>query len=199
MTFTFTLDCFPDYTKFDKTHKVFCAMQIIGDENIHPDEADGTEGELVNLDPDFTSVTAGTKGADGKPWDKLEFDGDAAKVNFNSLGNNLKASQDRANVDFFGNLNRVANWKAFSSDPDVLTGYYFPMQLVAEDGAKLNRVQKDGKVKTLVFGQTDDGEGKINLIQAVNPDSPVVDCELESKDGSKKTHFTFDFSKVVFK
>lgn len=28
-TFTFTLDAFPDYTRFDKTHKVLCAIQKI--------------------------------------------------------------------------------------------------------------------------------------------------------------------------
>jgi hypothetical protein len=35
-TFTFTMDAFPDYTNFDKTHKVFAAIQIIGEENITP-------------------------------------------------------------------------------------------------------------------------------------------------------------------
>ena len=30
-TFTFTLDAFPDYTKFDQTHKVMCAIQVITD------------------------------------------------------------------------------------------------------------------------------------------------------------------------
>lgn len=29
MTFTFTMDAFPDYTKFDKTQKVFSAIQVI--------------------------------------------------------------------------------------------------------------------------------------------------------------------------
>lgn len=32
-TFTFTLDAFPDYVKFDKTHKVLAAIQVISDEN----------------------------------------------------------------------------------------------------------------------------------------------------------------------
>ena len=37
-TFTFTMDAFPDYTRFDKTHKVLAAIQVIGTEsptNIH--------------------------------------------------------------------------------------------------------------------------------------------------------------------
>ena len=28
-TFTFTMDAFPDYTRFDHTHKVFAAIQVI--------------------------------------------------------------------------------------------------------------------------------------------------------------------------
>ena len=31
-TFTFTMDAFPDYTRFDKTEKVFFSIQIIGDD-----------------------------------------------------------------------------------------------------------------------------------------------------------------------
>ena len=31
-TFTFTMDAFPDYTKFDQTHKVLAAIQVITDE-----------------------------------------------------------------------------------------------------------------------------------------------------------------------
>ncbi len=32
MTFTFTIDAFPDYTKFDRTHKVLAAIQVIEDD-----------------------------------------------------------------------------------------------------------------------------------------------------------------------
>ena len=32
MTFTFTMDAFPDYTRFDRTKKVLAAVQIISDD-----------------------------------------------------------------------------------------------------------------------------------------------------------------------
>ena len=32
MTFTFTMDAFPDYTRFDRTRKVLAAVQIISDD-----------------------------------------------------------------------------------------------------------------------------------------------------------------------
>lgn len=34
-TFTFTMDAFPDYTKFDKTKKVIAALQIVEDKNLY--------------------------------------------------------------------------------------------------------------------------------------------------------------------
>lgn len=41
MTFTFTLDAFPDYTKFDRTHKVLAALQVIEDK--YEDEVEERE------------------------------------------------------------------------------------------------------------------------------------------------------------
>ena len=32
-TFTFTIDAFPGYSKFDRTKKVMCIMQIVGADN----------------------------------------------------------------------------------------------------------------------------------------------------------------------
>lgn len=37
-TFTFTMDAFPDYTRFDKTKKVLCAIQIIGEDTSDDNE-----------------------------------------------------------------------------------------------------------------------------------------------------------------
>jgi hypothetical protein len=46
-TFTFTMDAFPDYTKFDKTKKVLFAIQII-------DETDGAP--IVDVTPTSTGT-----------------------------------------------------------------------------------------------------------------------------------------------
>lgn len=192
-TFTFTMDAFPDYTSFDKTHKVFAAIQIVGDENIHPDVPDDEQGETCpELDPVLESVTAGVKG-----WAQTTFPDDTVK--FSSLGNNLRASVDRANVDFYGNLNRIPNWTAFSSNEADLTGHYYPFQLKAADGTKLVRTTLNGEEKTLVFGQTGDGEGTINMIWAIDDEYPVITAKLVSADDSKTTEYSFDFSKCVFK
>ena len=45
-TFTFTMDAFPDYTKFDKTKKVIAALQIIEDVDTFGAVATGNSGEV---------------------------------------------------------------------------------------------------------------------------------------------------------
>lgn len=47
-TFTFTMDAFPDYTKFDPTKKVLCSIQVIGaDDNFDKEAGLENEGTLT--------------------------------------------------------------------------------------------------------------------------------------------------------
>ena len=47
-TFTFTMDAFPDYTKFDKTKKVIAAIQIVEDKALFGAVTTSTEEEPAN-------------------------------------------------------------------------------------------------------------------------------------------------------
>lgn len=195
-TFTFTMDSFPAYPKFNKTKKAFAIMQLIGDDSLTPtipgEENDETCKPLTVA---LNEVTAGA--AD---WTGKEFPSDPKHVKFATLGNNLEATMTRANVDFYGTLRAIENWTAFSDKPADLTGYYYPFTMKAENGTKLITTPPgfEGKEKTLVFGETGDGDGTINMIQAVDPDSPVVTVYLENATG-KRQEYSFDFSKVITK
>lgn len=46
-TFTFTMDAFPDYTRFDKTKKVLCSMQILNADDNY-DDAGNEEVKVVD-------------------------------------------------------------------------------------------------------------------------------------------------------
>lgn len=46
-TFTFTMDAFPDYTKFDKTKKVIAALQIVEDKDLY-DGGNAAAGDANN-------------------------------------------------------------------------------------------------------------------------------------------------------
>lgn len=68
-TFTFTIDCFPAYTKFNKTNKVMAAMQIIG----------GSETSHNYKNKDIIGHEERTSDADVDKWyDKSIFTGDEA-------------------------------------------------------------------------------------------------------------------------
>lgn len=191
-TFTFTMDAFPDYTKFDKQHKVFAAIQIIGDENIHPDTVSEEEDVKKELDPKIEEVVG------GGDWIKTTTLTDGGRK-LSTLGNNFSATMDGTDIDLFGNLNRIDNWKEYSSNPNDLTGYYYPVEIKGKDGVKfIRRIPSTGEDETLVFGQTNDPAGTLHVVFAVNPDSPTVLATLEDSDG-KRTDYTFDFCKVVFK
>ena len=60
-TFTFTMDAFPAYTLFDKTHKVLCAMQIIDDYIQEADQVAVTDFDplqpVSGLDVDSSATT----------------------------------------------------------------------------------------------------------------------------------------------
>lgn len=185
-TFTFTMDAFPAYTLFDKTKKVMAAMQIIGDDELDEVETE-EEATSKELPVEFTAVIAGT----AEFGDDKQFDGDPKNVQFASLGSNLKATIDRANVDFSGTLRKVENWTAFSDKPADLTGYYMPFTVEAPAGAKIVRTTLNGEEKTI-----DLTSGKENLIWAIDPKAPVITVVLENGDAS--TEYSWDFSRVKF-
>lgn len=187
-TFDFVMDCFPAYVKGDYAHKVFFKTMIAGQDAYTLQESEVVE--CPELDIAFESVTAG---ADA--FTEKEFAG----KDLTTLGSNLSATVDRASIDFAGKLNYTPNWTEFSSLESDLTGYYFPFQMKAENGSKLVVPGSvGGKGKELVFGETGDGNGTINLIMAVNPEATVVTAKLVSADGSKTTEYSLDFSACQF-
>lgn len=185
-TYSFVMDAMPAYTKFDKQHKVFVAIDIIGEETLKPSSV-STQDQAPVVDPAFSEVVAGAAG-----WTADQFADDPKNVKFSKLGSYLKATVNGTDIEFTGNLNRVDNWTAFSSNPADLSGYYFPMKLVAPEGTKLVRMTAAGVEKTI------DIVADPEFVFAVRPDAPIALVKLVKEDG-KTTNYTFDFSRVVFK
>jgi len=200
-TFTFTMDCFPAYVKGNHTEKVFASIDMVADENIHPDTEDEEESDsCADLTIEITDVTAGAADMDA---DTLEGD----TVKFSSLGNNLTVTVDRANVDFGGNLKRIDNWTAFSEEEEELTGYYYPFTLYCDQQVTLVRTDATGKTVSAQFTAADSGY-KLDVVLAVDPDAPVTsvilttatvgdDYDASTDDAAVK--YSFDFCKVNFK
>lgn len=186
-TFDFVMDCFPAYVKGDYAHKVFFKTMIAGQDAYTLQESEAAE--CPELDIAFESVTAGTD-----VFTVKEFAG----KDLTTLGSNLSATVDRASIDFAGKLNYTPNWTEFGTAAQDLVGYYFPFQMKAENGAKFIMENTSVGQKTLVFGETGDGDGTINMVMAVNPDAPVMNAKLQSADESKTVEYSLDFSACQF-
>lgn len=178
-SFTFTMDAFPDYTKFDRTKKVFCAIQIMGDENVLPKDSLVKDDKCDPADPEITSAEPGKEA---------------------KYGRNLKTEITRKNIDFFGMLYPIsdtteylAKWNKLTGKTETVlpegeaTGYYFPVTL--KGGAKYDYKSVAGTALSSTDG---------DMLFAVDSTHPVVEVKVTG-DESKVSTYTFDFSKCVFK
>lgn len=197
-TFTFTMDAFPAYPKFNKKKKAFAVMQLIGDDSLVPSDPIAEEEATCTPLAVNLSAKAGTAG-----WTDISFgDSDPLNVKFSTLGSRLGVIQDRANLDFTGSLRHIENWKAFSSLPEDLTGYYIPVtfESAASEDGKIPAADTlitypkgyKGQAKEIPFT-----DGKVEMILAVDPNSPVITVEAKSAD--KTQEYTLDFCQINFK
>ena len=183
MSFTFTMDAFPDYTKFDRTKKVFCAIQIMGDENGLPKDSLVKDDTCNPADPAITSAAPSVADLKG------------------NYGRNLKTEITRKNIDFFGMLYPVsdtteylAKWNKLAGKTETVlpegeaTGYYFPVTLAG--GTKYTYKSVAGTALTSNDGQ---------MLFAVDSTNPVVEVKVTGASDDKVSTYTFDFSKCVFK
>ena len=193
-SFTFTMDAFPDYTKFDRTKKVFCAIQIMGDENVLPKDSLVKDDTCDPADPAITSAVPGKEA---------------------KYGRNLKTEITRKNIDFFGMLYPISDttdylkkWNVLSGKTeDVLpageaTGYYFPVDLTG--GATYEYKSLAGTALTSKDGKMLFAVDSTNPVIEVKVNSPAGNTEGQSGSDSgtttnKVSTYTFDFSKCVFK
>ena len=179
-SFTFTMDAFPDYTKFDRTKKVFCAIQIMGDENVLPKDSLVKDDTCDPADPAITSAVPGKEA---------------------KYGRNLKTEITRKNIDFFGMLYPVsdtteylAKWNTLTGKTETVlpegeaTGYYFPVTLTG--GTKYAYKSIAGTALT-----SNDGD----MLFAVDSTNPVVEVKVTGASDDKVSTYAFDFSKCVFK
>ena len=72
-----------------------------------------------------------------------------------------------------GELKEITDYQDMFPGESKLTSYYLPVKLLGEDGTTVTSTTLLGNEKTLTFGQTDDPEGTMNLVMAIDPASPT--------------------------
>lgn len=144
-------------------------------------------------------------GADGGgAIGKTDFNGtNFAGKNLGELTSGLTANVEGTNVVFGGTVNHVPDWTEFSAAEEDRTGYYAAFEMKAADGSAFVRQTLGSGEKTLVFGQTGDGPGAINLVAAIQKDVKEFTATLyaSAEDAESKTdgtEYTFDFTACVF-
>lgn len=194
-SFTFTMDAFPDYTKFDRTKKVFCAIQIMGDENVLPKDSLVKDDTCNPADPAITSAVPGKEA---------------------KYGRNLKTEITRKNIDFFGMLYPVSDTTEYTKKYNTMagvesdkvdktplpdgeaTGYYFPVDLTG--GTSYTYKSVGGKELTSKDGKMLFAVDSANPVIEVKVNGPTVAAGDDSGTTTQKVStYTFDFSKCVFK
>lgn len=204
-TFSFTLDAFPDYTKFDRTHKVLAAIQVITE---GVDDADEQREpchlvEVTALDPDvrviydnlgfnpLIKVTAEGNNIDGRAKDEK---GDP-KFYEKALFGDLTATKDLTQITLQLNVEAGKNYTVvqqnpalanFETDPNITgtmkTKDYTGEQL--EDGYGIVLGDQAGTVKVVV---TDKATNEvIQTIQITNNITFVKKSKLVIDDADNK-------------
>lgn len=168
-----------------------CMLMSVGQAKITVSEAPEA---LVAEPPQPAALTIG----------KTDFNGTTfAGKNLGELTSGLTASVEGTNVVFGGTINHVPDWTEFFAAEEDRTGYYAAFEMKAADGSAFVRQTLGSGEKTLVFGQTGDGPGTINLVAAIQKGTKEFTATLyaSAEDAESKTdgtEYTFDFTACVF-
>lgn len=141
-TFTFTMDAFPDYTKFDKTHKVLAAIQVIEDK--YEDEIEErtacviqtvesmTDGMTVTFDNDSTEdnckLTVTGNNVDGLKYRQDMWDTQGEFTDNGVSAGEIKITMPILEKGVYRLVTQNPTLKYFTKDPsihkDELSGAY---------------------------------------------------------------------------
>ena len=213
-TFTFTIDAFPAYTKFNKSKKVMAVLQIVDAEgeghNYARTDVDGHKDRTSDEDVndwyeksifDNEDDAGFNPGPGSEPEEPEEPEvtvsitaqipsQDELKDYASSVGFSGSIAQEGDTFKVTGTFtNKSGEDTLLDFPPGENTGYYLPIKFEGEDGTVLQRV---GKSKQNVIGSTGDGQGKAIIILYVEKSNPVINMTANDQP------FTIDCSSCSF-
>lgn len=181
-TFTFTMDAFPDYTKFDRTHKVLAAIQVITEAIDDVDDkrvacvpqsvTSITDGIYVTFDNDSTEddckLTISGSNVDGTKYNREAWDLEGQFSKNNVLAGEIEIVMPIVESGTYRLVTKNPTLKYFKEDPSIkfddLSGSY---------------------VKDKTYTITD---GSLNLLTAITNEAGVISIKLfDEKDNLVKT------------
>lgn len=184
-TFTFTIDCFPAYTKFNRKKKVMAILQVLDNNaathNYRTKSVMGHEGRTSDEDVDawysksiFDAAAEGEEegfdNAGSVTATSVATEGEFAGKNLSELVSDCNAVLAGETITVTGTINNVPGWdEAFSEADGDQTDYYIPVTLTGTKGQAIKMTSVGGRnTKVHVFGETGDTDTTMTLILSVD-------------------------------
>ena len=200
-TFTFTIDCFPAFTKFNRKKKLMAVLQVLDQEasghNYRTKGVMGHEGRTEDADVDdwyaksiFESATAEDGEQDFNQAGSVEAvsalsTGEFAGKQLSELMADGNATLEGDTIKVTGTINHVPDWDQAFTGADQ-TDYYVPVSLTGTKGQAIKMTTLAGPAKINVFGETGDTDTTMNLILAFSNEVKTREMRVyESKTAAE--------------
>ena len=206
-TFTFTIDCFPAYTKFNRKKKVMAILQVLDNNaathNYRTKSVMGHEGRTSDEDVDkwYSKSIFNAEGEEAGGEDEgfseagsveaasVAETGEFAGKQLSELMTDGEAILDDNTIVVTGTINNVPDWEAaFSEAAGDQTDYYVPITFTGTRGQaiKMKTLTTAGTDKVNVFGETGDTDTTMTLILAFSEDVKTRKFRVyESKEAAE--------------
>ena len=179
-TFTFTIDCFPAYTKFNRKKKVMAILQVLDNDaathNYRTKGVMGHENRTSDEDVDkwySKSIFNAEEEGDDQGFNQAgSVEAASALSTGNFAGKEISELMADGNVTLEGDtikvtgtINNVPDWDQAFTGADQ-TDYYVPVLLTGTKGQAIKLKTLAGPDKINVFGETGDTDTTMGLILA---------------------------------
>ena len=184
-TFTFTIDCFPAYTKFNRKKKVMAILQVLDNNaathNYRTKSVMGHEGRTSDEDVDkwYSKSIFNAEGEEDEEQGFSEagsveaasviVDGEFGGKQLSELMTEGNAVLEGETIKVTGTINYVPGWdEGFNPAEGDQTDYYVPVMLTGTKGqaVKMATLATGNPEKVHVFGETGDTDTTMGLILA---------------------------------
>lgn len=200
-TFTFTIDCFPAYTKFNRKKKVMAILQVLDNNaathNYRTKSVMGHEGRTSDEDVDKW-YSKSIFNAEGEEGDDQGFNqagsveaasalstGTFAGKQLSELMADGNVTLEGDTIKVTGTINHVPDWNEAFVGADQ-TDYYVPVSLTGTKGQAIKMKTLAGPDKINVFGETGDTDTTMGLILAFSNEVKIRQMRVyESKTAAE--------------
>ena len=198
-TFTFTIDCFPAFTKFNRKKKVMAVLQVLDQEasghNYRTKGVMGHEGRTEDADVDkwYTKSIFENEAAEDEGFNQAGSveaasalsTGEFAGKQISELMADGNVVLEGDTIKVTGTIKNVPDWDQAFTGADQ-TDYYVPVSLTGTKGQAIKMTTLAGPDKINVFGETGDTDTTMNLILAFSNEVKTREMRVyESKQAAE--------------